>query len=96
MVDENTGEMVGIVCMTHETGKEVPDRKLLNPDGSFEPPKGFNFAFAGAVLGGLANLDAVMVGREHYSTISPPSHLSPYHSLQPVSTLTTHSKCSPP
>ncbi|KUJ07680.1 acyl-CoA N-acyltransferase [Mollisia scopiformis] len=68
-VDATSGAILGLVCMTLETGEEVADRKFTSP-GTFEPPPGFDWGFAQMVVEGLGKLDWNMVGKKHYMVSS--------------------------
>lgn len=65
-VDDASGEILGLVCMTLETGEVVLDRKMMDMEG-YELPAGFNWGFAGELVEGLKRLDEFMVGKRHYS-----------------------------
>jgi hypothetical protein len=66
-VDDASGSILGMVCMTLETGDQVLDRALTTAGGSFEPPKGFNWSFAKTITDALQKLDSFMVSKKHYS-----------------------------
>lgn len=53
--------------MTLETGEKVLDRQLASAGGGYQPPEGFNWAFAKVAIEGLEKLDQFMVGKKHYS-----------------------------
>ena len=57
--------------MTLETGEKVLDRAWASAGstdgGGYEPPAGFNWAFAKVIVEELEKLDSFMVGKKHYS-----------------------------
>ncbi|PVH78037.1 acyl-CoA N-acyltransferase [Cadophora sp. DSE1049] len=65
---DHTGEVIGVVCMTYENGREkslsVIGGEIGDGDGDFD------YVFAREALGGLASVDVVMEGREHFMVSS--------------------------
>jgi hypothetical protein len=68
------GKIVGMAMMKIQTGEKRLERNLVeeNEDGTTDAaveggPKMVNGAFVGQAIRGLADLDAIMVGRRHYS-----------------------------
>lgn len=69
-VDEETGEIVGTVAVTHENVEGAEPRPAIKPGFISDGMEGMNVAFVTMVSTIIAEFDEVMVGREHYCTRS--------------------------
>jgi hypothetical protein len=63
IIDESTGEILGVVCLGMESSAETEDRDLLKPTDDFVP-QGMNFEFVAALIGKVHDL-VVTLPRKH-------------------------------
>jgi hypothetical protein len=69
IIDDTTGEILGVTAITLETGEEKPDRdstSIAGASGAAIP--NIDWEFGAQVIVGLQLLDEVMVGEKHYGT----------------------------
>jgi GNAT superfamily N-acetyltransferase len=69
IIDDTTGEILGVTAITLETGEEKPDRdntSIAGASGAAIP--NIDWEFGAQVIVGLQSLDEVMVGEKHYGT----------------------------
>ncbi|KAN0089797.1 acyl-CoA N-acyltransferase [Hyaloscypha variabilis] len=67
IIDDTTGEILGVTAITLETGEEKPDRdntSIAGASGAAIP--NIDWEFGAQVIVGLQSLDEVMVGEKHY------------------------------